>query len=44
MRVSGSRVIHLLLTLIRLLQPSGTRSVVAESLLNRIPAIKAQPG
>jgi hypothetical protein len=33
MRVAGSLVIHLLWTLIRLLQPGGTRSVVAESLL-----------
>jgi transposase InsO family protein len=33
MRVAGSLVIHLFWTLIRLLQPGGTRSVVAESLL-----------
>ena len=33
MRVAGSLVIHLLWTLIRLLQPGGTRSIVAESLL-----------
>jgi hypothetical protein len=33
MRVAGSLVIHLHWTLIRLLQPSGTRSIVAESLL-----------
>ena len=33
MRVAGSLVTHLLWTLIQLLRPSGTRSVVAESLL-----------
>jgi transposase InsO family protein len=33
MRVAGSLVIYLLWTLIRLLQPGGTHSVVAESLL-----------
>lgn len=33
MRVAASLLIHLLWTLIRLLQPGGTRPVVAESLL-----------
>ena len=33
MRVAGSLVVHLIWTLIRLLRPGGTRSVVAESLL-----------
>lgn len=33
MRVAGSLISHLLWTLIRLLQPGGTRSVIAESLL-----------
>jgi hypothetical protein len=33
MRVAGSLVVHLIWTLIRLLRPGGTRSIVAESLL-----------
>jgi uncharacterized membrane protein len=33
MRVTASLLVHLIWTLIRLLKPGGTRSVVAESLL-----------